>query len=63
VWVVFNHDGTSQGAPNRASLVAVATFAKDRQKIAEKTFPGLAVMLFSGDRNEDPEEEVPLPVR
>jgi hypothetical protein len=45
--------------------MTVATFAKGRQKIAEKTFPGLTVMLFSGDRNEDPEEdpEVPLPVR
>jgi mannosyltransferase len=65
VWVVFNHDGTSQGAPNRASLMTVATFAKDRRKIAQKTFPGLTVMLFSGDRNEDPEDdpEVPLPVR
>jgi mannosyltransferase len=65
VWIVFNHDGTSQGVPNRASLMTVATFAKGRQKIAEKTFPGLTVMLFSGDRDEHPEEhsELPLPVR
>ena len=65
VWVVFNHDGTAHGSPNRASLMTEATFAKNRQKIAEKTFPGLTVMLFSGNRNEHPEEppEVPLPAR
>lgn len=52
VWVVFIQDDPSGERPSRASFMTRAVFAKDRQEIAAKKFPGITVMLFSRDPEE-----------